>query len=104
MPEAMTKPEPCQVGINAGDPCPRRAEVEILGVAFCGPCARKQEAYFAIGELTHAEAQHLHTNTLAEVMEIKRRGHTGSKEGIATGRDVRRPESSVLRTELLAME
>ena len=33
-------------------PCPRRAEVEIMGVAFCGPCAREQEAYFAIGELT----------------------------------------------------
>jgi hypothetical protein len=52
-----TKPGPCQVGINAEDPCPRRAEVEILGVAFCGPCARKQEAYFAIGELTHEEAR-----------------------------------------------
>ena len=71
MPEAMTKPEPCQVGINAGDPCPRRAEVEILGVAFCGPCARKQEAYFAIGELTHEEARDLHSKPLAEVLERK---------------------------------
>jgi len=25
--------------------------MEIRGVAFCGPCAREQEAYFAIGEL-----------------------------------------------------
>ena len=37
-------------------PCPRTAEVEILGVAFCGACAREQEAYFAIGELTQRTA------------------------------------------------
>ena len=41
--------------INAEDPCPRSAEVEILGVAFCGPCARQQEVYFAIGELTQED-------------------------------------------------
>jgi hypothetical protein len=64
-------------------PCPRRAEVEILGVAFCEPCAREQEAYFAIGELTHEEARDLHSKTLAEVLERKRRRHMGSKEGIA---------------------
>jgi hypothetical protein len=57
--------------------------VEILGVAFCRPCARQQEAYFAIGELTHEEARDLHSKTLAEVLERKRRRHTGSKEGIA---------------------
>ena len=73
MTEAATKPGPCQVSINTEDPCPRRAEVEILGVAFCGPCARKQEAYFAVGELTHEEARDLHTKTLAEVLERKRR-------------------------------
>jgi hypothetical protein len=41
---------------NTESPCPRSAEVEILGVAFCGPCARQQEAYFAIGELTRGSA------------------------------------------------
>jgi hypothetical protein len=81
--EAATKPGPCQVSIHAEDPCPRRAEVEILGVAFCGPCARKQEAYFAIGELTHEEAQDLHTKTLAEVLESKRQESAGSRDGIA---------------------
>ena len=55
-----------------------------MGVAFCGPCARQQEAYFAIGELTHEEeARDLHSKTLAEVLERRRRGHTGSVEGIA---------------------
>jgi hypothetical protein len=71
--EATTKPGPCQVRINAEDPCPRRAEVEILGVAFCGPCARQQEVYFAIGELTHEEGQDLRSKPLAEVLERKRR-------------------------------
>jgi hypothetical protein len=57
--------------------------VEILGVAFCGPCAREQEAYFAIGELTHEEARDLHSKSLAEVLERKRREREGSREGIA---------------------
>jgi hypothetical protein len=48
----VTKPGCCQVRSMTESPCPRRAEVEILGVAFCEPCAREQEAYFAIGELT----------------------------------------------------
>src|SRR5215212_2856106 len=63
--ETMTKQVPCQVRINTESPCPRRAEVEILGVAFCGACAREQEAYFAIGELTE-EARDLSSESLAE--------------------------------------
>jgi hypothetical protein len=55
--EAVTKPGRCQVRSNTESPCPRVAEVEILGVAFCGPCARQQEEYFAIGELTHEEVR-----------------------------------------------
>jgi hypothetical protein len=57
--EAATKPGPCQVRIYTESPCPRRAEVEILGVGFCGPCARQQEAYFSIGELTPEEVRDL---------------------------------------------
>ena len=49
------KQEPCQVRSKTDSPCPRTAEVEFLGVAFCGPCARQQEAYFAIGELTQQD-------------------------------------------------
>ncbi len=80
--EAMI-PGPCQVRSRTESPCPRRAEVEILGVAFCGPCAREQEAYFAIGELTHEDGRDLRSKPLAEVLERKRQRHTGSKEGIA---------------------
>jgi hypothetical protein len=71
------------VRIYTESPCPRSAEVEILGVAFCGPCARQQEAYFAIGELTHEDGQDLRSKPLGEVLERKRRERAGSKEGIA---------------------
>ena len=83
MTQAVTTQGPCQVRIYAESPCPRRAEVEILSVAFCGPCARKQEAYFAIGELTHEEARDLHSKPLAEVLERKRRERAESTDGIA---------------------
>jgi hypothetical protein len=33
-------------------PCLHRAVVEIRGIPFCDACAREQESYFAIGELT----------------------------------------------------
>ena len=79
----MTKPGPCQVRSKTESPCPRSAEVEILGVAFCGPCARQQEAYFAIGELTHEEARDLRSKPLAEVLERKRQERAGSTESIA---------------------
>jgi hypothetical protein len=57
--------------------------VEILGVAFCGPCARQQEAYFAIGELTHEDERDLRSKPLAEVLERKRRERAGRTDGIA---------------------
>ena len=70
MTEAKTKSGLCQVRSNTESPCPRSAEVEILGVAFCGPCARQQEAYFAIGELTQQEeARDLRSGPLVEALE-----------------------------------
>jgi hypothetical protein len=71
------------VGINAENPCPRRAEVEILGVAFCGPCARQQEAYFAIGELTIEDGRDLRSKPLAEALEKIRRERTSGRDSIA---------------------
>jgi hypothetical protein len=45
--------------------------MEIMGVAFCGPCARRQEAYFAIGELTddEEEPRDLRSGPLVEALE-----------------------------------
>jgi hypothetical protein len=51
--EAMTKQrDACQVRSKTDYPCPNQAVVEIRGVPFCGACAGRQDAYFAIGELT----------------------------------------------------
>jgi hypothetical protein len=44
----------CEVRSGTESPCLRPAAVEIRGVPFCERCAREQEAYFAIGELTQA--------------------------------------------------
>ena len=101
MTEATTKPGPCQVRSRTDSPCPRRAEVEILGVAFCGPCAREQEAYFAIGELAHEEEQGLRSEPLAAALLMMRRGHASVKgtmaaelhQGLA---DAREPEPIAL--------
>jgi hypothetical protein len=49
------------------------------GIAFCGPCAREQEAYFAIGELT----QSLCSKPLAEALERMRRERASGRGGIA---------------------
>ena len=42
----------CQVRSKTNQPCPHQAVMEIWGIPFCEACAREQEAYFAIGELT----------------------------------------------------
>jgi hypothetical protein len=47
-----TEPGTCQVRSGTKRPCLRSAAVKIRGVPFCEPCAREQEAYFAVGELT----------------------------------------------------
>ncbi|MEJ7872292.1 MAG: hypothetical protein WKF67_08520, partial [Rubrobacteraceae bacterium] len=46
------KLEQCQVGRETERPCPNPAAVEIRGVPFCACCAREQEAYFTVGEIT----------------------------------------------------
>ena len=76
-------PVACQVRSKTSSPCPRRAEVEILGVAFCGSCAREQEAYFAIGELTQEETDGPRGRALAEALKRMRRGGAGRTEGMA---------------------
>jgi len=53
--------------------------VEIRGIAFCGSCAREQEAYFTIGELTK-ETQGLRSKPLAEALERMRRERAGGTE------------------------
>ena len=49
-------------------PCLHQAVVEIRGIPFCEACAREQQAYFAIGELTRGKHS-LPSKPLAEVLE-----------------------------------
>ncbi len=75
---------PCQVRSQTENPCPHRAAVEIRGVAFCGPCAREQEAYFAIGELVALKGSRaFRSKPLAEALKRVRRESAGGTEGVA---------------------
>ncbi|HET7479556.1 MAG TPA: hypothetical protein VFJ72_08600 [Rubrobacteraceae bacterium] len=77
MTEATTKRlGPCQVRSKTEHPCHNRAVVKIYGIPFCKACAREQEAYFAIGELTQ-EAQDLGSEPLVGAGYRVRREHVG---------------------------
>ena len=54
MTKTTTELGACQVRSGTNRPCRRPAVIKIRGIPFCEPCAREQEAYFAIGELTEA--------------------------------------------------
>jgi hypothetical protein len=84
-------------------PCPRRAVAEIRGVPFCGPCAREQEAYFAIGGLVAREGTRGHRGRpLAEALERARRERASGTEGVAA-EEVHRGTSGAYETEPLAL-
>jgi len=75
--------------------------VEIRGIPFCEACAREQEAYFAIGELTQEKAQGLRIKSLAEALERMRPERAGSKEGIEA--EMHHGHSGVDKIEPLAL-
>ena len=80
--EATKKLGPCQVRSKTDHPCHHQAVVEIWGMPFCKPCAREQEAYFAIGELMQ-EAQGLRNQPLVEALDRiqwERAGYTAVAE------------------------
>ena len=76
----MTQQRPCQVRSRTQSPCLHQAVVEIRGIPFCEACAREQEAYFAIGELTQEETRDLRgeplSKTLGEMLDGMRRQRT----------------------------
>ncbi len=95
-------PAQCQVRSMTESPCPRRAVMEIRGVAFCGPCAREQEAYFAIGELVaREESRGIRSKPLAEALKRMRRERAGGREGIAA--EAHHGPSSAYGTKPLAL-
>ena len=97
MTQAMTKPVPCQVRSKTQSPCLHQAVVEIEGIPFCEACAREQEAYFAIGELTQ-ETQDLRGDMLGEALDGMRRHR---QDGLSTAKRLDLP--SVDETERLAL-
>src|ERR671910_1938331 len=64
--------EQCKVRSGTNIPCLRPAVVKVRGIPFCEPCAREQEAYFAIGELTEAP-EGLREKPLVELLNRMRR-------------------------------
>lgn len=95
-----TEPGVCQVRSRTGRPCPHRAIVEIRGIPFCGVCAREQEAYFAIGELTQGK-QSLRGKPLAAALKRVRRERAGGREGTAA--ETRRGPSGAHETKRPAL-
>ena len=63
------------------NPCLRPAVAKVRGILFCEPCAREQEAYFAIGELTEAP-EGLREKPLVELLNQMRR--TTRRRGVHT--------------------
>ena len=66
--QAATKRVPCQVRSRTESPCLHRAVVKIRGISFCEACAREQETYFAIGELTREGTQGLRSEPLSKTL------------------------------------
>ena len=66
--DAVTQQRPCQVRSRTQSPCLHQAVVEIRGIPFCEACAREQEAYFAIGELTQEETRDLRGEPLSKAL------------------------------------
>lgn len=73
--------EQCKVRSGTDNPCLRPAVVKVSGVPFCEPCAREQEAYFAIGELTEAP-EGLREEPLVELLNRMRRTTRTRRRGV----------------------
>ena len=85
MTKAMVDMERCQVGSGTDRPCRHPAMVKIQGIPFCRLCAREQEAYFTIGQLTEDYSGHPRDNrSLLRMLEriwVIRQRHPASDQG-----------------------
>ena len=85
-PSSPGKQEQCQVGRETERPCPNLAAVEIRGVPFYTWCAREQEAYFTVGEITQEIAddrtRRAHNSLDGPLVEVLVRMRWGSDDRI----------------------
>jgi hypothetical protein len=96
--DAVKQEGACQVRSRTQSPCLHRAVVEIRGIPFCEACAREQQAYFAIGELTQEETRDLRAEplskslgkTLGEMLDKMRRPRT---DALAAGKRLDLPRA-----------
>ena len=96
--EATTKQRgPCQVRSKTEYPCLHQAVVEIQGIPFCEGCAREQEAYFAIGTLTHEEAEGLHNGPFAKAPRFARRVRSWPKKSTSAESKFTREDTASAR-------
>jgi hypothetical protein len=70
--KTTSEQEQCKVRSGTDNPCLRLAVVKVSGVPFCEPCAREQEVYFTIGELTEVP-DGLREKPLVELLTRMRR-------------------------------
>lgn len=84
--DAKKAPRSCLVRSGTDDPCHRPASVKIGGVPFCEPCAREQEAYFTVGELTEEPRSPHDDERLAGLLK-RMRGSTRRREIRTCGAD-----------------
>jgi hypothetical protein len=96
--EARRKPGEYQVRSKTQSPCLHQAVVEIRGIAFCERCAREQEAYFAIGELTRGKHS-LRSKPLAEALVRMRKERELTGGIIALEKDRSAIDESAEETE-----
>ena len=82
--KTTSEQEQSKVRSRTDNPCLLLAVVKVSGVPFCEPCAREQEAYFAIGELTEAP-EGLREKPLVELLNRMRR-KTRRRRGSAISR------------------
>jgi hypothetical protein len=73
--------EQCKVRSGTNIPCLRPAVIKVRGIPFCEPCAREQEAYFAIGELTEGP-ESLREKPLVELLNRMRRTTRTRRRGV----------------------
>ena len=79
--KTTSEQEQCKVRSGTDNPCLRLAVVKVRGIPFCEPCAREQEAYFAIGELTEGP-ESLREKPLVELLNRMRRTTRTRRRGV----------------------